>query len=102
MLDSLHIPLTLNKLEGNAAFLYAVADNGNVTVARNIAWQAVEFFKVFRARTEALADGEMREAVRALRFRVLLHFGQAAFKNIGEFEEIAGEEFVEGDAGPGQ
>jgi hypothetical protein len=84
VLDSLHIPLTLNKLEGNAAFLYAVADNGNVTVARNVAWQAIEFFKVFRA----------SEAIRALRFRVLLHFGQAAFKNVRQFEEIAGEDVI--------
>lgn len=94
VINSLHIPLTLNKLEGDAAFLYAIADNGDITVARNVAWQVQEFFKVFIAKTDALTSSKTREAMSALRFRVLLHYGQAAFKKVGQFEEIAGEDVI--------
>ncbi len=94
VVDSAHRPLTLNKLEGDVAFLYAIANNGDITVARNVAWQAQGFFKVFEAKAQALADDDTHETIRSLRFRVLLHFGQAAFKNIGQFDEIAGEEVI--------
>jgi hypothetical protein len=99
VLDTAQLPLTLNKLEGDAALLYAVASNGDETAARSVAGQARAFFKTFNARKEALAaspgySAGARQAIHALRFRVLLHFGQAAFKNIQHFEEIAGEDVI--------
>ena len=41
-----------------------------------------------------LATGEKRTAIRAVRFRVLLHFGQAVFKKVGRFDEIAGQDVI--------
>jgi len=95
VIDSARAPLTLNKLEGDAALLYAPAANGRVTAARNVLAQARGFFETFQAHAAALAeDPSRRAAVRGLRLRVLLHFGRAAFKNVGRFEEIAGEDVI--------
>jgi class 3 adenylate cyclase len=99
VIDATHPPLALNKLEGDGAFLYALANSDEVGVARTVARQVEELFKKFRAKARALAEDsrhsvEARQAVSGLRFKALLHCGEAAFKNIRQFEEIAGEDVI--------
>jgi class 3 adenylate cyclase len=99
VIEAAHPPLALNKLEGDAAFLYALANSDEAGVARTVARQVEELFKKFRAKAHALAEdshysAEVRQAVSNLRFKALLHCGEAAFKNIRQFEEIAGEEVI--------
>lgn len=99
VIDSARAPLRLNKLEGDAALMVALAENGEVSAARNTLGQARGFFETFRAHTAALAEdparpAALRAAARGLRLRVLLHFGRAAFKRVGNFDEIAGEDVI--------
>lgn len=101
VIDHAAYPLTLNKLEGDAAFLYAevTADN-RLDVARDVARQAREFFKVFyeRARTlsteRADCDCDACQTIFNLRLKAILHSGQAVFKKIRQFEELAGEDVI--------
>lgn len=101
VIDHAAYPLTLNKLEGDAAFLYAevTADN-QVEVARDVARQAREFFKVFyeRARTlsteRADCDCDACQRIFDLRLKAILHSGEAVFKKIRQFEELAGEDGI--------
>jgi len=99
IIDAAQPVLTLNKLEGDAVFLYAIANSDEAEVARAVARQVEKLFSAFTANVQALSEDanhptEARQAARALRFRALLHFGQAAFKNIRQFQEIAGEEVI--------
>lgn len=101
VIDHAAYPLTLNKLEGDAAFLYAEVNAENqVEVAQDVARQAREFFKVFyeRARTlsteRADCDCDACQRIFDLRLKAILHIGEAVFKKIHQFEELAGEDVI--------
>lgn len=94
-------PLTLNKLEGDAAFLYAEVDAANqVEVARDVAYQVREFFRVFYERTHSLAREradchcDACQRIFDLRLKAILHFGEAVFRKIRQFDEMAGEDVI--------
>jgi class 3 adenylate cyclase len=94
-------PLTLNKLEGDAAFLYAETNVENqIEVARDVARQVQEFFKVFYERIHRLArdradcDCDACQRIFDLRLKAILHSGEAVFKKIRQFEEMAGEDVI--------
>ena len=56
VIDRAAYPLTLNKLEGDAAFLYAeLTEENQSAVARDVARQAQAFFDVFYERARALS-----------------------------------------------
>lgn len=101
VIDHAAYPLTLNKLEGDAAFLYAEVNPDNqVEVARDVARQSWDFFKVFyeRARTlsaeRADCDCDACQRIFDLRLKSILHFGEVVFKKIRQFEELAGEDVI--------
>lgn len=101
VIDHATYPLTLNKLEGDAAFLYAEVNAENqVDVARDVARQSWEFFKVFYERARTLStersdcDCDACQRIFDLRLKAILHYGEAAFKMIRQFEELAGEDVI--------
>ncbi len=101
VIDHADYPLTLNKLEGDAAFLYAELNDENRTeIARDALRQAQEFFTVFyeRARTlsteRADCDCGACQSILDLRIKVVLHAGEAVFKTIRQWEELAGEDVI--------
>lgn len=101
VIDHAAYPLTLNKLEGDAAFLYAEVNPDNqVEVAHDVARQSWDFFKVFyeRARTlsteRADCDCDACQHIFDLRLKAILHSGEAVFKKIRQFEELAGEDVI--------
>lgn len=101
VIDRAAFPLTLNKLEGDAAFLYAEMEEADQTaVAQDVALQAQAFFAAFYDRARSLAVeradcacGACRR-VRDLRLKAFLHTGEAVFKRIRQFEELAGEAVI--------
>lgn len=101
VIDKAEHPLTLNKLEGDAVFLYAEASEKEIAkVARDVAKQAQGFFDAFYARAKTLTTERAEcgcnacSRVHDLRLKVLLHFGEAIFKKIRQFEELAGEDVI--------
>ncbi len=101
VIDHAAYPLTLNKLEGDAAFLYAEVNAENqAEIGRDVAHQSQGFFKVFyeRARTlsteRADCDCDACQRVFDLRLKAILHYGEAVFKQIRQFEELAGEDVI--------
>lgn len=94
-------PLTLNKLEGDAAFLYAeVNEENQIEIVRDAARQVREFFKVFYERAHRLSteradcDCDACQRIFDLRLKAVLHFGEAVFKKIRQFDEMAGEDII--------
>lgn len=81
--------LTLNKLEGDAAFLFTRSHGDSSLIARDTARRVAVLHYAFEAEKNAhgvSADG--------LRFKAILHFGEVAFKRIGVFEELAGTDVI--------
>jgi hypothetical protein len=94
-------PMLLNKLEGDAAFLFCPTPAGQETaVAQDVVQQVRRFFRLFHQRTRQIATERAECACNAcqhvldLRLKAILHAGQAYFRHILRFEELAGEDVI--------
>ena len=100
VIDKAAYPLTLNKLEGDAALLYAELKDDETAVARDVARQAQAFFDVFYERARLLSteradcDCNACQRILDLRIKAFLHYGEVVFKKIRQFEEMAGEDVI--------
>ncbi len=101
IIDEAEYPMVLNKLEGDAAFLYSLVPTGEDTaVARDVVRQVQKFFTAFRQRARQIAAERAEcscgacQRVIDLRLKAILHQGQAFFRQIRQFEELAGEDVI--------
>ena len=99
VIDSSAHPLTLNKLEGDAALFYALADRDPEAVVRSALAQTAAFFGVFAARRakiigETVCQCSACQGVDQLRIKAILHFGEVVLKQVRSFEEIAGQSVI--------
>ena len=93
-------PLVLNKLEGDAVLMYAET-KGNVSEAsRDVLNQVETFFTLFHTKVKKLAKDVAScpcgacQHIGDLRLKVVLHYGDVIFKQIRQFEELAGEDVI--------
>ena len=101
VIDHAEYPLTLSKLEGDAAFLYAKLDDEGEAgaAARDILNQVTEFFEAFRAKERALIACDVCRCdacdnIEQLKLKAFLHVGETVIKQIRQFEELAGENVI--------
>jgi hypothetical protein len=101
VIDHTEHPLTLSKLEGDAAFLYATLDAGNDgrAAAQDVARQVMAFVDAFKAKERALiacnvCACEACKDIGRLKLKAFLHVGQTAIKKIRQFEELGGEDAI--------
>lgn len=100
VIDKASHPLVLNKLEGDAAFLYAALGDDPAAAARDIAGQVAGFFAAFHGRSRDLSAGragcacDACQRIRDLQLKAVLHVGEASFRRIRQFEELAGEDVI--------
>ena len=100
VLDKAEHPLTLNKFEGDAAFLYSVADGREEEVAQDASRQVSAFFDAFTLQKQEFGFQaracicDACKNVGELRLKAFLHLGDVAFKKIRQFEELAGEDVI--------
>ncbi len=96
-------PLTLNKLEGDAVFMYSAVESSSdeSAVAQDVLRQVLVFFEAFKAKEqEMILAGEggcICEActnIADLKLKAIAHHGEAAFKRFRQFEELAGEDVI--------
>jgi hypothetical protein len=92
-------PLILNKLEGDAAFLYA--RGGDPGTARMTLERVLRFFTSFTARQQELIQagegGCSCEAccnISSLKLKAIMHPGQAVIKQVHQLTELAGSEVI--------
>jgi hypothetical protein len=93
-------PLTVNKLEGDAALMYAEVQAGDVAAGRDVFAQVKAFFPAFEdclARQRAARASCTCEAcggIEKLRLKAFVHVGEMAIKQVRQFEELAGEAVI--------
>ncbi len=95
IIDHTAHPLILNKLEGDAALFYALADENPQAVAESALRQVNGFFEVFSARKQEIGlDGLCNctgcTEVVHLNIKAVLNFGSIVVKQVRQFEEISG------------
>lgn len=100
VIDRASHPLSLNKLEGDAALLYAEYQEPAGAAVGDILAQIGEFFGTFertRLRLQQDRSGCGCEACRGidrLRLKILLHLGEIAVKQVRQFTELAGKPLI--------
>jgi hypothetical protein len=100
VIDRASHPLNLNKLEGDAALLYAEYQGPAGIAAADILAQVGAFFAVFeqtrlRLQQDRSACGcEACQGIERLRLKILLHLGEVAIKQVRQFTELAGKPLI--------
>ena len=99
IIDHTEHPLILNKLEGDAALFYALADAEPKAVAESVLRQVNGFFEAFSARkqeigVDALCNcGGCTEVVH-LNIKTVVTFGGVVVRQVRQFEEISGTSVI--------
>jgi hypothetical protein len=100
VIDRAAHPLTVNKLEGDAALLYAETGADPAPAIRDAVAQVAAFFDAFAARLGLVRDQrrhctcEACTSVTGLALKAFVHHGEIAIKQVRQFEELAGEEVI--------
>jgi hypothetical protein len=101
VIDAAGPPLILNKLEGDAAFLYAPTVVRNNPDSQFILQKVWSLFPAFKARQQALIKagegGCFCEAccnIGELKLKAILHYGQVVIKQVHQQEELAGRNVI--------
>lgn len=100
IVDRASFPLTLNKLEGDAALLYAEMGETEAAAARDIAHQVTAFFSAFHEKIKQLSGDRANcpcdacQHILDLRLKAVLHHGVVAIRKIRQFEELTGEDVI--------
>ena len=101
ILDAADEPLVLNKLEGDAAFLYAPAGDNARAVGEQLVRQVLGFFEAFKAEQQALikaAEGgctcDACCNIGDLTLKAILHTGPVVMKKVRQLEELAGGDVI--------
>ncbi len=100
IISQIEAPLILNKLEGDAVFLYARTGDA-AGLAKTVLDKVLVFFTSFKARQQALIKagegGCSCEAccnISQLRLKIIVHYGQAVIKQVRHLEELAGSDVI--------
>ena len=100
VIDRAAHPLTVNKLEGDAALMYAECEAGDTAAGRDVLAQVKAFFPAFaectqRQRSERAGCGcDACQGIEKLRLKAFVHVGELAIKRVRQFEELAGESVI--------
>lgn len=100
IIDRASFPLTINKLEGDAALLYAEIGDAETAAARDIAQQVTAFFSAFHLKARELAGNRANcpcdacQNILDLRLKAVLHHGVVAIRKIRQLEELTGEDVI--------
>ena len=100
VIDVAEYPLILNKLEGDAAFLYVLMGDDHAKAAKNILQQVLAFFPAFHQKAVELShdtsfcDCDACSHISRLKLKAFLHHGEVVVKKIRQFEELAGENVI--------
>ena len=100
IISQIETPLVLNKLEGDAVFLYARTGD-EAGLAKKVLDKVLAFFSSFKARQQELIKagegGCSCEAccnISQLRLKIIVHYGQVVIKQVRQLEELAGSDVI--------
>ena len=99
IIDHTEHPLTLNKLEGDAALFYALTGANPQAVAESVLRQVNGFFQAFSMRkkeigVDALCNCDGCTEVVHLNIKAVVNFGSVVVRQVRQFEEISGTSVI--------
>ncbi len=87
--------LQVAKLEGDAAFLYALRDGGEKQLGRRLLAIVDRFWhKLAELTATSICNCDACTTIDRLRLKIVVHAGEALFYKIGAFEELSGFDVI--------
>lgn len=98
IIDTIGTAMSLNKLEGDAAFFVKESVDPNVELSL-ILERAMEVFEAFQRRLHELifcqtCQCDCCQQMGDLKVKIMVHYGEFWVKRIAQFEEVAGEDVI--------
>ena len=98
LLDEVNHPLQLVRIEGDALFLYAIKDDNDQSweqVSKDLVINMMTFFRAFSNKVSELTIHKVCSCtacinVEALKLKVIVHSGRAAFYRVNGHQELTG------------
>jgi len=101
IIKQVEIPLEISKLEGDAVFLYAVADDpkSRDDLPRQIGGKLKSFLTAFSDKLQELSQSntcpcETCTNMDKLSLKIVVHSGRALFYELGRFQELSGVDVI--------
>jgi hypothetical protein len=101
IIKQVEIPLEISKLEGDAVFLYAAADDpkSRDDLPRQIGGKLKGFLSAFANKLQELSQSntcpcEACTNMDKLNLKIVVHSGRALFYELGKFQELAGVDVI--------
>ncbi len=100
IIDRASNPLVVNKLEGDAALLYAETRGDRRAAVASVMGQLAQFFSAFAGSLERIREARSHCScdacanIGALQLKAFVHVGEIVLKQVRQFEEIAGEAVI--------
>jgi Protein of unknown function (DUF2652) len=100
IVQSTRLPLLVAELEGDAVFLYATAQNGDIAeVAEQVKEQIPRMFRAFERERDDLmkrppCECDACTSISNLRLKQVVHAGDVAFEKIDRFEKLLGLDVI--------
>ena len=98
LIEEVHLPLRLMRIEGDAIFLYAVKDEPDLpweTVSEDLCANIIAFFKAFADKLSELILHKICNCtacvnIEQLKLKVVVHSSPATFYRVNEHQEVTG------------
>lgn len=100
LIDRTEHPLLVNKLEGDAIFMYAEARGDLCAAITDALLQLRVLFQAFEQQQAIISNNRSHcqcdacANVQSLRLKAFMHCGEIAIRKIRQFEELAGEHVI--------
>ena len=97
IIDELHLPFEVSKLEGDAVFFYYKTDYKSID--KSIGDKILSFYNIFDKKiseldNSTLCDCESCKNISQLKLKIIIHYGKALFSKISRFEELSGIDVI--------
>jgi len=97
IIDELHLPFEVSKLEGDAVFFYYKTDNKSID--ESIGDKILSFYNIFDKKinhldNSTLCDCESCKNISRLKLKIVIHYGKALFSRISKFDELSGIDVI--------
>lgn len=100
IIDQAAFPLQVNKLEGDAALLFAETGGEPALALQSVYTQVRQFFPAFQQCVQNIREARRNcgcdacANIASLRLKAIIHVGAIVVKRVRQFEEIAGEPVI--------
>lgn len=100
VIKEVHLPLEVNKLEGDAMFIIAERQkDGWEDIGRDVGKRLVEFISAFDRKLTELAESNICECIAcqqmvSLRLKMIGHYGAAVRSAVAGFDELSGVDVI--------